>query len=293
MDAPFNISVEIKTLDSSGNEIKSQLPPEPTWNESFRYYRLSQCSNDLFEAYRNLFLSFESLLNTICNKKNSEGEGAWLKRALTAINLRVPLISVTPNGTEEPISYIIHSQYKKVRCKLQHAKFPDAKLPHAHPSLQDVRQAYGELAIIWRRVASAYFNIHIGGGVVTYIGFEKMMASFFTHAPEVYLASDEMMPTESETLTSPSNNLYYKMQSSEYMGEINPGLVRIYSSEIIIGKEMPRIDKIHRIDTLIQTTAFGTSYIEPGITLSGIDKVEYINDIRLINSSQPKTEFNT
>lgn len=75
-DIPMSVSVQVKQFDTSGNEIMHPPPAEPIWNESFRYYRLSQSSNDLFEAYRNLFLAFEALLNTICSKNKREGEKA-------------------------------------------------------------------------------------------------------------------------------------------------------------------------------------------------------------------------
>ena len=65
-DFPMGVSFQVQQFDASGIKIKSPPPAEPIWNESFRFYRLSQSSNDLFEAYRNLFLSFEALLNNIC-----------------------------------------------------------------------------------------------------------------------------------------------------------------------------------------------------------------------------------
>ena len=69
-DFPMSINCEVHQADASGKAIIAPPPPEPIWNESFRYYRLSQSSTDLFEAYRNLFLALEALLNPICPKKH-------------------------------------------------------------------------------------------------------------------------------------------------------------------------------------------------------------------------------
>ncbi|MFC2032443.1 hypothetical protein ACFLUS_03655 [Chloroflexota bacterium] len=67
-----NVSVEVR--DKDGN-IKPHAPiPEPTWTRAFRYYRLSQVSQDMFEAYRNLFLALEALLNKIRPKLPRERE---------------------------------------------------------------------------------------------------------------------------------------------------------------------------------------------------------------------------
>ena len=77
---PIGGGIELALTDSNGSIIPTPEQINPIWNESFRYYRLSQSSNDQFEAYRNLFLAFEALLNFICPKKRSEGEVVWLKR---------------------------------------------------------------------------------------------------------------------------------------------------------------------------------------------------------------------
>lgn len=55
-----SISVEVR--DKNGNIKPSTVIPEPSWTWAYRYYRLSQASQDIFEAYRNLFLSLEALL---------------------------------------------------------------------------------------------------------------------------------------------------------------------------------------------------------------------------------------
>ena len=69
------VSVEVR--DKDGNIKPSDPIPEPTWTWAFRYYRLSQASQDIFEAYRNLFLSLEALLNNIPPKLPNEGERTW------------------------------------------------------------------------------------------------------------------------------------------------------------------------------------------------------------------------
>lgn len=76
MQASFSIEVR----DKNGNIRPSSPIPEPAWTWAFRYYRLSQDSQDIFEAYRNLFLSLEALLNDICPQQSREGERRWLSR---------------------------------------------------------------------------------------------------------------------------------------------------------------------------------------------------------------------
>ncbi len=42
--------------DQDRNIVSKSPPPQINWIPAFRFYRLSQRGNDLFEAYRNLFL---------------------------------------------------------------------------------------------------------------------------------------------------------------------------------------------------------------------------------------------
>src|SRR5664279_4158410 len=87
MGSDFHADTEVR--DAQGNIIPP--PPRSTfWHESFRYYRLSQTTDDLFDAYRNVYLALESVLSTISPQKVNaatgriaEQEGQWFERALT------------------------------------------------------------------------------------------------------------------------------------------------------------------------------------------------------------------
>lgn len=48
--------------------ISNQVPSDG-WVSSFRFYRLAETSGDVFDAYRNMYLAFENLLDGICPKK--------------------------------------------------------------------------------------------------------------------------------------------------------------------------------------------------------------------------------
>ncbi|HBQ25242.1 MAG TPA: hypothetical protein DD791_02510 [Syntrophomonas sp.] len=64
-DFSVSLKATATVLDSDGNVIPPPLERQPDWISAFRYYRLSQVNTDLFESYRNLYLSFESLLHEI------------------------------------------------------------------------------------------------------------------------------------------------------------------------------------------------------------------------------------
>jgi len=293
LDLGMNMSVNMTQTDSSGNVINPPLPPEPVWNESFRYYRLSQSSTDLFEAYRNLFLAFEALLNHICPKNRREGEGAWLRRSLGIINSRVNLSQFTQTENEDPIDYIFNSQYRDIRCNLQHAKFPSATLPHSLLGPSEVKQAYSELVKIWRSIAGDYLNVPTAGGVVTYAGFEHMMANVSEQGVSLFYTSDNSPPQKQDTKISPNGKPAYECISTKYKGQTKPGVIRLVGYEDTSELEEQYINPIYRFCSKAESALIGVVYVEQGMIVSGVDGLEIIQEYRLINSSQPKTEFKT
>jgi hypothetical protein len=292
-DLVMGVSVQVEQRDASGNKITPLPPAEPIWNESFRYYRLSQSSTDLFEAYRNLFLAFEALLNTICSKNRREGEAVWLRRALAVTNSRISLVQFAPSGNGDPIEYIINSQYVSVRCKLQHAKFPAAELPHSSINPVTVKQAYSELVRIWRQIAGAYLDVPTGGGVITYAGFETMMANRFRDGSAILYTSDNLPPRKEDTDVSPQSLPVHNFVETTYMGQVRPGVIRLVGREDTAGLTSHYDRPIHRVCSRGETALFGVAYIERGLVVTGIDQWESIHDFRLVNTAQPNVEFET
>lgn len=100
---------------------------------SYRYFRLSKESEDLFESFRNMYLAFENLLHDFTQKERNEREGDWLKRALKELeethNVRISQIFTryqppqSDKERNEKIYELIHRElYTNVRCKIFHFK---------------------------------------------------------------------------------------------------------------------------------------------------------------------------
>ena len=197
-------NVEVIVRDSSGNIVPQPAPPEPKWTHALRFYRLSQNTNDLYEAYRNAFLSFEFLLNEIHpirlkpNGKPDQGERDWLKDALKAVNSKIKLINYVPQGTTDPIEYFVKSQYDDIRCKLFHAKgvFADQCpiniiIPSDTFNPIDVSNAYERLMLVVKEILKVEYNIKFKGGVVTHIGFKSMMENNLSNGYVLYINADD------------------------------------------------------------------------------------------------------
>ncbi|MFD1006762.1 hypothetical protein [Oceanisphaera ostreae] len=293
IDFPMGIEMEVIQTDSLGNVIEQQKPLEPVWNESFRYYRLSQSSTDYFEAYRNLFLALEALLNSLFPKNKSEGEGAWLKRSLSEVNKKVSLRYFTPTGKEDPVEYIIKTQYKDVRCQLQHAKFPNSQLPHSSLTPIKVKNAYSNLVAIWMQIAGDYYNVPMEGGIITNTGFYSVLDGVFNKGVDVYFSPDNTKPSGGDVEVSPILDKVFKLDSSKYIGQVSPGIVRVIASEELKASDSSYERYIHRICSGYSGEINSVCYIESGLMISGVDIWESIQDFRLVNTCKPKVEFKT
>ena len=90
-------------------------PPPVQYHPALRYYRLSQFTDDLFDAFRNAYLALEYLVSEVSPKGPSESEQNWLVRVLGG-----PLASVLPGGID--VTSFVESIYKFGRLPLFHAK---------------------------------------------------------------------------------------------------------------------------------------------------------------------------
>jgi len=282
-----SVSVEVRNKD--GNIKPSDPVPEPIWTWAFRYYRLSQASQDIFEAYRNLFLSLEALLNNIRPKLRSEHEKRWLKNALSEVATKVQLANHTPPTIADPIDYFMKTQYTDIRCRLFHAKYPDALLPHAEINPTDVLVAYGALLRLWRDIAETYFQVPRGGGVVTYQGFRFWMDKFFSRPLSLYFTEDNSPPQKDDIQVSPLGLPTFEFKQSRYLGETKPGVVS-WQGEISL-LDIHKHLSIHRVCSLVDKTLLNVDFIKNGLSPSGADVFQTHQSVRLLNIGQPRTTF--
>ncbi len=149
------VEKELQPVDRDGNPISDPLNAQSVYHESFRYFRLSQVTEDLFDAFRNMYLAFEILLDSIVPKEQNEGEGKWLKRAIRESENR-NLFSNVSDYKNKNFHEILHKYiYEKIRCCLFHAK----KEPYLTPqNLADREKVAEGLEILTEVVVSMMTN---------------------------------------------------------------------------------------------------------------------------------------
>jgi hypothetical protein len=137
--------------NAEGRDITRQ-EPSPEWHEAFRFFRLAQTTDDLFDAFRNLYLGLEASLSTLAPQANGEREGAWVKRALRVAETVVDLRRALPRGFEgDPVDGLFDEFYARTRNAVFHAKAstprPGLRPEAVAPSGQFWSRILGELTV--------------------------------------------------------------------------------------------------------------------------------------------------
>lgn len=212
-DFGFRVNGTATATDAAGNPMPPQPPPKYTWHESYRYFRLSQATDDLFDAYRNLFLALESILTTIepVRKKTSgkgwETERDWLTRAIRTAASMVDLGRSVPAGIADPEGYLFKDLYEDKRTALFHAKKNrPVFLPHEKSGdRESVTSSLTRLANLYLDLINSHLKIQRRGSSLALSVFENMAQVLsglaITDVKEELMKGGEMISMEGKRLT--------------------------------------------------------------------------------------------
>lgn len=126
IQARWQAQINLVVHSAPGSPPTQPPPPLPPveYHPALRYYRLSQLTDDLFDAFRNAYLALEFLISEVSPKSPSESEQNWLARVLGGA-----LAPVLPGGLD--VVTFVESVYKFGRLPLFHAKsYTTIYLPH-------------------------------------------------------------------------------------------------------------------------------------------------------------------
>lgn len=290
-DLHIGVSATAVVYDRDGNPKPTPLGPPSVWTPALRFYRLSQASSDLYEAYRNLWLGLEALLSTICAKKPSEGERKWLRRALIEVASRIEVRSLLPDKRDLS-DYMLAEQYERMRCYLFHAKPEDGMAAPTLPDPESLALAYAQLIRIWRSIAQHLIGVRDGGiGVVTYEGFRAMLFAPFSSGLCVVYSDARTPEGNKDTQINPGGGARIELENARYQDGAIPGLV--VASATLPMTAQSTLPDLWRFGCEIgpEKALLCVGSVEGGLGLSGIDQLEIQQVFRLNNSSSPKVAF--
>jgi hypothetical protein len=166
-----------------------------TWSPALRFFRLSQLSDDVFDAYRNAFLALEAILDASVPPGAPGGERAWLKFALTkvpsqhGVDLRYYLINAVGAN---PVEQFLDEQYRARRCALFHAKSGKGALllPGVASDRREVSAALEPLIRLVIALNGSVLNVVFPAGGMVVSGFRDVIRSLRTYRYEIALLYD-------------------------------------------------------------------------------------------------------
>ena len=233
-DLGFSFSGTAEVRDAAGNLVTQPAPPPVPWHESFRYFRISQTTGDLFDAYRNLYLAVESLLSTIVPMRlnavgrPAEREGEWLRRALTQIHpATVDLANYAVAGVANPVDAVFNDLYAGTRTQLFHSKAGrPILLPHTLSGRDSVLASLERLGRLYVDLARSALSLQRRGGVMTYAGFQLAT----NWAAELVLSDDRAPAKKTDTVINPTGGASWRCQRSRRIsrGRGSRGPVRFW-----------------------------------------------------------------
>jgi hypothetical protein len=188
---------------------------------AFRYYRFASSSEDLFEAYRYLYLSLESALHDLHPKIVSK-EKEWLKSALqTAVDKYSLDFSAFSATGSDPIDDFYDTHYKAIRCATFHAK-ADAFLPGDSDDVKRVAEQTRMLQPIVKDLLKEDFGAKFLSSGMTLYAMNKFLENLF---PRMSLATSPIKePNLEEAIRSAltSSGFYAVLPAAEE--EATPGV---------------------------------------------------------------------
>jgi hypothetical protein len=203
--------------DKDGNVLPQAVQPDAGWHESFRYFRLSQTTDDLFDAYRNAYLALESILSSIAPQhvnaagRLSEGEGDWFLRALTQANQLVALSPFCPPSTIDPIQHLWDEFYRDMRSAMSHAKSGrPILLPQDDQQRRAVTESLQRLIRVYLALAESHLGLRRPGGGIFAVFFRRLTEPVL-NAASAYATDDESEPNMADTVANPAGGVLYEL----------------------------------------------------------------------------------
>jgi hypothetical protein len=165
----------------------------PQHHIAYRYFRYSQAAQNVLDAYRNMFLALESLLDYVEQKQASDGETDWLKRALATAQARgLDLSAFVQPGSTDPVQDFLDAHYSTVRCAAFHSKSSEGHVLRPG-SLRDHSTVLQQLLAVQTLVESllkSQFSVRLLSSFFYHSGFAMLLSSLAPATELVISAAD-------------------------------------------------------------------------------------------------------
>lgn len=283
--------VTLAVRDKDGNVIPP-LPSSPRHHIAFRYYRLAQTTDDLFDSCRNMYLAFEVLLSSKYPKASArEREIVWLRRALSAASGEVSLADLGTRVGSDTVDSVLDKIYYDARLPLFHAKegrvyYAPQDSPASRAAVSD---ALGVLTQLVLRMAEKWCDARRMGGGVFFGWVYDTLKSFLDSCTAYATNYDGPLDHTERDLSHPRFRTAVRLPC-----RIAPELQRGKEPALIAdatGTDLSSVNSIRCID--IATTEYPciSHQLEAALELDNVARFEVFMHIKATNANQPKSLF--
>jgi len=251
----------------------------------------------LFDAYRNLYLALESILDRITPQavnaatgKPTEGEGAWFKRALSVAHSRVPLGPFATPGATDPVQDLYDELYVRTRTALFHAKTSRPSiLPHAPgPDRRLVASMVARLVQMYIALAEKELGTCFASGGFSAHAFDKMTDPSRIQL-RLHITDDPVAASLDSKVVNPSGGAVVDL-TTRHAPELELPFLRSFLGTAEAG-EIDRLSSLRAVVATYDGIVSLWNRLEGTLTLEGVQRLEGQIGIRLQNAQQPRKHF--
>jgi hypothetical protein len=276
-----------RVIRPDGHEDPAPPPSPIQWHESFRYFRMAQVTEDLLDAYRNMFLALEAILSDLVPMARDK-ERAWLKRALDQMAATATLQSLAPVG-QNTSDYLVRVLWDDTRNLVFHAKtgLPTV-LPGSLQELHKVRDALRIAGRLYLMLVQQRMGLKRSGGSFARSVLQSMTRAVFDGT--VGFASDDPAPFDpAEVSPNPTRGVVATLPAvRDWFDE----LTETTGNEFAIDRPDSRFPSIRRIGTLNKAGKVGVCVQLPTVlNVANAERFELQLGIRWHQRSSPKADF--
>jgi hypothetical protein len=284
----FSVTVEGDVRDEFGNLKPPPEVPLPVYHECLRYFRLGQVTDDLFDAYRNLWLSLEMLLSSRTPK--TRGERVWLRYALTQAHNDMDLTKAFQPSGSDVVADIISELYVNARLPLFHATSSRRVfVPHSLRDREKVSEALRKLSRLLLFLIQEWLNIRRQSGGVTYYFFDTNMTSLLATCKILVTDNDAPADPGHETRAEAGLESAVSLKTRHAPELSRPG--RQFWLGQAPTEKLHGLAKITRFAVESDGTLFSYHEMEAELVYGGVDRLEAQMGFFMINVQQPKYLF--
>ena len=282
--------------DAAGNIVPQPAPPTPVWHGSLRYFRLAQVTDDLFDAYRNLYLALEAILDRIAPQtvnaagKPNEPEGQWFKRALGEAHKRVPLNQFAPKGSAGPVQDLHDELYVGTRTALFHAKGSRSSfLPHVPGKEQEnVRAVVARLARLYIALAENELNTRSVMSGLFAPGFD-ILTKHLIPKFRLQATDDRAADNPDNEVLNPTGGAVIDLQT-RHAPELERPFLRAFHGTAT-GTDAAGLERLSVIAAKVDDKLVCYGSVEGELVLAGVGRLEAQLSIRHRNAQLPRAHF--